>query len=103
MGCFVRGVKKWHGMFCPGMFCPAPLLKVRISSQRERIISLMWYGRTPFPHCRDFPTFLKSGPGAWLLNLGKKHLDHLKELDRHFKWINNTRNQQYEAITYLLH
>ena len=21
-GCFVRGVKKWHGMFCPGMFCP---------------------------------------------------------------------------------
>ena len=24
MGCFVRGVKKWHGMFCPGMFCPAP-------------------------------------------------------------------------------
>ena len=26
MGCFVRGVKKWHGMFCPGMFCPAPIL-----------------------------------------------------------------------------
>ena len=25
MGCFVRGVKKWHGMFCPGMFCPAPV------------------------------------------------------------------------------
>ena len=24
MGCFDRGVKKWHGMFCPGMFCPAP-------------------------------------------------------------------------------
>ena len=24
MGCFVRGVKKWHGMFCLGMFCPAP-------------------------------------------------------------------------------
>ena len=22
VGCFVRGVKKWHGMFCPGMFCP---------------------------------------------------------------------------------
>ena len=33
MGCFVRGgilmrdvlfgvAKKWHGMFCPGMFCP---------------------------------------------------------------------------------
>ena len=22
MGCFVRGGKKWHGMFCPGMFCP---------------------------------------------------------------------------------
>ena len=21
-GCFVWGVKKWHGMFCPGMFCP---------------------------------------------------------------------------------
>ena len=21
-GCFVRGGKKWHGMFCPGMFCP---------------------------------------------------------------------------------
>ena len=21
-GCFVRGVKKWHGMFCPKMFCP---------------------------------------------------------------------------------
>ena len=20
-GCFVRGGKKWHGMFCPGMFC----------------------------------------------------------------------------------
>ena len=37
VGCFVRGgkslwdvlsgvVKKWHGMFCPGMFCPAPKL-----------------------------------------------------------------------------
>ena len=35
MGCFVRGgkslwdvlsgvSKKWHEMFCPGMFCPAP-------------------------------------------------------------------------------
>ena len=24
MGFFVRGVKKWHGMFCPRMFCPAP-------------------------------------------------------------------------------
>ena len=24
VGCFVRGVKKWHGMFCPGMFCLAP-------------------------------------------------------------------------------
>ena len=24
VGCFVRGVKKWHEMFCPGMFCPAP-------------------------------------------------------------------------------
>ena len=24
MGCFVRGGIKWHGMFCPGMFCPAP-------------------------------------------------------------------------------
>ena len=22
VGCFVRGGKKWHGMFCPGMFCP---------------------------------------------------------------------------------
>ena len=22
LGCFVQGVKKWHGMFCPGMFCP---------------------------------------------------------------------------------
>ena len=20
--CFVQGGKKWHGMFCPGMFCP---------------------------------------------------------------------------------
>ena len=27
MGCFVWGVKKWHGMFCPGMFCPAPHLE----------------------------------------------------------------------------
>ena len=28
-GCFVQGVKKWHGMFCPGMFCPtfAPVIK----------------------------------------------------------------------------
>ena len=26
VGCFVRGVKKWHGMFCHGMFCPAPML-----------------------------------------------------------------------------
>ena len=26
VGCFVRGVIKWHGMFCPGMFCPAPPL-----------------------------------------------------------------------------
>ena len=36
MGCFVRGGKslwdvlsgvsrKWHGMFCPGMFCLAPI------------------------------------------------------------------------------
>ena len=25
MGCFVKGVKKWHGMFCPGMFCLAPI------------------------------------------------------------------------------
>ena len=24
VGCFVRGGKKWHGMLCPGMFCPAP-------------------------------------------------------------------------------
>ena len=24
MGCFVPGVKKWHGMFSPEMFCPAP-------------------------------------------------------------------------------
>ena len=24
VGCFVRGVKKWHGMFRPSMFCPAP-------------------------------------------------------------------------------
>ena len=24
MGCFVQGGKKWHVMFCPGMFCPAP-------------------------------------------------------------------------------
>ena len=24
VGCFVRCVKKWHGMFCPGMFCLAP-------------------------------------------------------------------------------
>ena len=23
VGCFVWGVKKWHVMFCPGMFCPA--------------------------------------------------------------------------------
>ena len=36
MGCFVfvgyfeRGVKKWHGMFCPGMFCPAPIYKVSL-------------------------------------------------------------------------
>ena len=22
MGCFVQGGKKWHGMFCPGMFYP---------------------------------------------------------------------------------
>ena len=26
VGCFVWGVKKWHGMFCPGMFCPAPIV-----------------------------------------------------------------------------
>ena len=25
VGCFVRDGKKWHGMFCPGMFCPAPI------------------------------------------------------------------------------
>ena len=39
-----------------------------------------------------------------MLNLwGKKHLDHLKELDRPLKWIkNHIRNEQYEAVTYLL-
>ena len=26
--CFVRGGKKWHGMFCPGMFCPTFLLSI---------------------------------------------------------------------------
>ena len=26
VGCFVRGVKIWQGMFCPRMFCPAPFL-----------------------------------------------------------------------------
>ena len=25
VGCFVRGGKKWHWMFCPGMCCPAPV------------------------------------------------------------------------------
>ena len=28
VGCFIRGGKKWHGMFCPGMFCPAPRSKL---------------------------------------------------------------------------
>ena len=27
VGCFVQGAKKWHGMFCPGMFCLAPMPK----------------------------------------------------------------------------
>ena len=22
VGCFVQGGKKWHGMFCNGLFCP---------------------------------------------------------------------------------
>ena len=39
MGCFVRGVKKWHGMFCPGMFCPAPQLDFSLVPQ----ISLISY------------------------------------------------------------
>ena len=34
MGCFVRGVKKWHGMFCPGMFCPAPVKTARSICQK---------------------------------------------------------------------
>ena len=29
-GCFVRDAKKWHGMFCPGMFCPTFNLIVHI-------------------------------------------------------------------------
>ena len=28
VGCFVRVVKKWHGMFCLWMFCPAPSPKL---------------------------------------------------------------------------
>ena len=33
VGCFVQGGKKWHGMFCPGMFCPAPVLTCIILSR----------------------------------------------------------------------
>ena len=54
---------------------------------------------------RDFPTFLKSGPGAcwlwkksiWTIKLGKL------ELNRHFKWIkNHIRNKKCKAVKYLL-
>ena len=34
MGCFVRGVKKWHGMFCPGMFCPT-FMHFRVFSEGQ--------------------------------------------------------------------
>ena len=42
MGCYVRGVKKWHGMFCPGMFCPVPKCIIKaphcILTQKEKIL-----------------------------------------------------------------
>ena len=36
MGCFVRDVKKWHGMFCSGMFCLAPPSEVLIENPETR-------------------------------------------------------------------
>ena len=30
MGCFVWGVKKWHGVFCPRTFCPAAVVMASI-------------------------------------------------------------------------
>ena len=38
VGCFVRGVKKWHGMFCPGMFCPAPILGGKKSESNRSLL-----------------------------------------------------------------
>ena len=49
LGCFVRGVKKWHGMFCPGMFCPAPLIygdKIG-TCKSERAIGMLQANVTP--------------------------------------------------------
>ena len=50
MGCFVRGgkslwdvlsgvLKKWHGMFCPRMFCPAPKLSMKQISVITKYLS----------------------------------------------------------------
>ena len=58
----------------------------------------------------DFPTFLKSGPGAWFNLGGKKTFGSSKlgkfdavKLDCHFKRIkNHIRNQQCKATVVLI-
>ena len=47
MGCFDQGVKKWHGMFCPGMFCPAPLWLGSNVKQGSKIALVRSYLRVP--------------------------------------------------------
>ena len=49
MGCFVRGVKNWHGMFCRGVFCPT-FASCIMKPFREvgAIFSLQFSSRTHF-------------------------------------------------------
>ena len=59
-GCFVRGVKKWHGMFCPGMFCPTFVLTESWSGSGFKLF--------------DFSFFLLSSPQSKADHYGRENV-----------------------------
>ena len=67
VGCFVQDVIKWHGMFCPGMFC---LASVIVGSLLTKFSGSMCEFRHNYAIFGNFCLYLNKWNGIWYQNLG---------------------------------